>query len=609
MATFYESLNMGYTLRLIVNESSQNIANNTTTASYEFALMESTSTPGYWQNTPGIAWSVRTPATTTFATGTRISPAYDFRSAGVTTMVIKSGTHTVTHNAQGVYSGIRWEGHWAGQSSAVGGGVVGGAVSFTTIPRASHITTTGSFTTGLSGTIAWSPASTAFRHDIHYRIGTGSWVSIATNQTSSYAWEPPHSIFQGNNATSLTITFRLTTKASAGGSIIGTSERSYPLYLAAGQVPSISAVTWADQNTVVRDKFGVFLQNKSLIKGTLSAAGVLGSTLPTRQVIIGGAAFNESDIVTPGDSGTIVASGRVVDSRGRVATRVANIVVRPYQEPRVISYQVRRANSNGTVNPGGTHLRVDLNASATSVINGTERNALKIVVKTRPRGGAWTTRQTLTPGLTYNNNFVVSGGAIANLSQSYDVGIEVTDEAHSGTIPINIESVSTGATSMHITGSGVGIGKRHEQGALDVGPGGIYNNGVLVGAAATETARGTVERATQAEVNTGTDTTRYVSPATLRNRDYAPYAMASGIASPTETAYATITLPVGRFTQPPVVVAQVISTTGSVVSVPWIGANPTTTSFQVGIFTLGGARVAGVVHWQAVQMTSTSASG
>lgn len=35
--------------------------------------------------------------------------------------------------------------------------------------------------------------------------------------------------------------------------------------------------------------------------------------------------------------------------------------------------------------------------------------------------------------------------------------------------------------------------------------------------AATETAKGTVERATQTEVNTGTDTTRYVSPSHIRN--------------------------------------------------------------------------------------------
>ncbi|AVR56685.1 minor tail protein [Microbacterium phage Didgeridoo] len=125
--------------------------------------------------------------------------------------------------------------------------------------------------------------------------------------------------------------------------------------------------------------------------------------------------------------------------------------------------------------------------------------------------------------------------------------------------------------------------------------------------AASETAQGAVERATQAEVNTGTDTTRYVSPATLRNDANLPYAMAAGTASGVAVGDVTVTFPAGRFTVAPRLV--VTNRKAGAALVPIVNSL-SATSFTIRWFNIQPvAQEANTFDWQAVQMTSGAASG
>ncbi len=138
---------------------------------------------------------------------------------------------------------------------------------------------------------------------------------------------------------------------------------------------------------------------------------------------------------------------------------------------------------------------------------------------------------------------------------------------------------------------------------------GTFDGAII--AEATETTRGTVERATQAEVDTGTDTTRFVSPATVRNREYAPYSESAGtVAKRNVTAAAVVNVQIlwasGRFTSAPVVTA-----------VPWGDARDT--QVLIDVSTTGGVMIRLCsnstvtrnfgAHWHAVQMTSSSGAG
>lgn len=90
-----------------------------------------------------------------------------------------------------------------------------------------------------------------------------------------------------------------------------------------------------------------------------------------------------------------------------------------------------------------------------------------------------------------------------------------------------------------------------------------------------------------------------------RNTSWTPYAMAVGQDSNAAGAFKTVTLPAGRFSQPPrIYVSGLTAPPG----MPIIQA-VSTTSFQAGLFNAAGSAIAGTWNWQAVQMTATSASG
>ena len=88
-----------------------------------------------------------------------------------------------------------------------------------------------------------------------------------------------------------------------------------------------------------------------------------------------------------------------------------------------------------------------------------------------------------------------------------------------------------------------------------------------------------------------------------------PFAMASGTVTSANSGLVTVTLPVGRFTVAPLVVASVIS--GEMIAVV---VSPSTSGFTINAFAnfYGQVQVrynGFPIHYQAIQMTSGAASG
>ncbi|MCE0510839.1 hypothetical protein LVJ59_17460 [Microbacterium sp. KKR3/1] len=88
---------------------------------------------------------------------------------------------------------------------------------------------------------------------------------------------------------------------------------------------------------------------------------------------------------------------------------------------------------------------------------------------------------------------------------------------------------------------------------------------------------------------------------------YQPWAVASGVTAVSASGSTTVTLPAGRFSQPPNIVCTALSV-GSI-DIARVFSGASTTSFSVNVFTSTGTQVARSVYWQAVQMTPGSASG
>lgn len=88
-------------------------------------------------------------------------------------------------------------------------------------------------------------------------------------------------------------------------------------------------------------------------------------------------------------------------------------------------------------------------------------------------------------------------------------------------------------------------------------------------------------------------------------RQATPFAMAAGSTAVSGGAWSTVTLPAGRFTQPPLVVAQMYSGGGGDIGASAMVTNVTTTNF----ITRKSNASAGIIHWWAIQMTSTTSAG
>jgi hypothetical protein len=90
-----------------------------------------------------------------------------------------------------------------------------------------------------------------------------------------------------------------------------------------------------------------------------------------------------------------------------------------------------------------------------------------------------------------------------------------------------------------------------------------------------------------------------------------PFALASGIGTTDGSGLLTVTFPASRFTVAPVLTATVASLSGSIPATTL--AHGSVTASSATIFssnsTSGATRTSVPVNWQAVQMTSGSASG
>jgi hypothetical protein len=85
-----------------------------------------------------------------------------------------------------------------------------------------------------------------------------------------------------------------------------------------------------------------------------------------------------------------------------------------------------------------------------------------------------------------------------------------------------------------------------------------------------------------------------------------PFNMASGSLNTSAGGQTTVTYPTSRFNVTPNLVAQVVDNAN--VAVPYI-ITPSSTSFSIAAYTIGGARIAAGVQWMAIQMTSVSSGG
>lgn len=462
-------------IRLTVTQGSQNIANNTTNAVWSLDLVD---TWGSWSAQSSGSWTVNINGT--IYTG--VVPPYNSH----TTTRIASGTTVIPHNADGTKT--------MGVDAAIGGvdnvgdaGIGVQMMGLTTIPRASDASVSGgwTFTAGSSKTINIARASSSFTHNITYKFGSLS-GTIATAAAGSQAWAPPTSLLtQIPNAIRGNGTITVQTKN--GSTVIGSKSYTFTLEAGASAIPSITGRTLSEGNSnVASSPISVYIQGESSLKVVITASGYEGSTITSRTFTIDGVTANTGATIDLNTSGTRTVVTTVTDSRGRVATASQTISVVAYAPPQITSMKVRRANSNGTASDSGQYIALEMNASGRSVKSGTtEQNTLKIEIFAKLKSASsWGAAKNVInhTSMTYSRAFsVIGGGATYLAGNSYDVLVKVTDVLNDAQLQM---MVNTASIFMHWSNTGVGIGKYHERGVLDVnghiyGSGNLYIDGIM----------------------------------------------------------------------------------------------------------------------------------
>ena len=488
MAVIKSVTNGNYTHTLSASVVSQDVAANTSDVHYAYVITRNVAAGSGAFATSPINFKV----TLNSATDTE-GHTFDFRT--VASVEVVSGTRTITHSADGTKT---ISGSFDGPESFVSAGMPettgSGTLTLPTIPRASvpsfdvSGTPVTSIDAGSALTIDTNRASSSFTHDISYSMGAASGTIVTGLATATYAWTPPLSLLnQIPAATAGTLTLTTTTYDSSGN-VIGTTNVSLTITAGAGVVPTISTVTATEATTspAVASLIGGFVQGISkLALAMTGAAGAYSSTIVSSKLTIDSQTVAGSSGTTAviSGSGTLVLTGTVVDSRGRVGTKTLNVTVLAYVPPTITTFTARRATSGGTLDPNGTYLSINLIAAVQSLVVGSQKNDLHYAFKKQARGGTtpWSSITADATGDAHSTSIstTILPGTYA-VTNSYDVRIEVTDTL--GTMTAVQGTVSTGGVLLNLsaTHDGIGVGKYWTEGSVDALEQMYQNNGQAV---------------------------------------------------------------------------------------------------------------------------------
>ena len=437
------------TLKFNWVQVSQSTANNTTTLNWSLQLISGSA--GEIISTASKAWSVT-------VNGLAYSGTNSVAIGNNTTKTLASGQSTITHAADGTKSfsySFSQEFSITFAGASIGTKTGSGTGTLNTIPRATTPTLSStSADMGTTITINTPRASTAFTHDLAYSFAGGTYMAIQTGVATSTTWTIPLSLASSiPNTTNGTVTIRCITKN--GTSTVGTTTVLLTAKVPTSIVPTISAVTLTEGNTSVSTTYGAYIQSKSTIKASITAAGSYSSTIKSYSSSFLGKTYTgtswTSDTIT--QSGTLSIVTTVTDSRGRTASKTTSITVLTYTPPVITTFTVARYNSSGTADPDGTYLGAKLVYSVTSL--NSKNTAAAVVQYKKSTDSTWTTLTTRTE-LSLNATLKPAGTTFSTDYQ-WDFKVTLTDAFNSATPATYTAVMPSGAVILDIKADGKGI--------------------------------------------------------------------------------------------------------------------------------------------------------
>lgn len=446
--TYTETIRTGYQIKLVWTVDGQNIANNASTVTAKVQLVSTGS--GYTINASAAKSGTLT------INGTAYSFTFDASLAGSQTKTIFTKTVVVPHNSDGSKTcTFRADAEIAVTLSGTyyGTVTVSGTGTFNDIPRASSLSI--SPTTVIMGnsiTIAISAASGTFTHTLTYVFGSLS-GTIATGVGASYTWTVPVSLA---NAVTKAVSGKgtITCKTYSASTLVGTKSVNFTASVPNSVVPTISAVSITENVAGIASKFAGFLQNRSKLNVSISAAGAYASTITKYTTTIQGVSYAGNAFVsgTLTESGTIAVVTTVTDSRGRTAQATNNIAVLTYEPPKITAFSAYRCDASGALDYNGEYLKIEYNYSI-SAVNNLNDKEYKILYRLKDTE----TWSNIASGNVYAQNTSIVTDALFDADNEYELSFDVTDFFGTVTAYLDIPT-SFSLIDIRSTGKGIEFG-------------------------------------------------------------------------------------------------------------------------------------------------------
>lgn len=383
--------------------------------------------------------------------------------------LLGSRTWTVNHNNDGTASvGISFS-YSNGLSSSgtyttkTGSGSA--TVKLDTIARGSSMSLSRSSATigSDSVTVNITRNSSAYKHKVKLILG-GTTYLLAENVDTSYTFTPSMSYCNKiTTSTSGTATVKVETLTGTNGSWIAETTKTLTLNVPSSVVPSVGISVTANNQTS-----GVNVAGKTTftVKPT-NASGSYGSTIKSYSITGGHLNGTSSSGATTGTLGagdyTFVV--KVTDSRGRTAQASQRVTVHAYSSP-TISARAFRCDSKGTESSSGAYIAVNFSWEITNLASNNSNAKQYFIQYKTSSATSYTTSVDWTNLSSYSGSMTKVLSQTFSTTSSYNIQLKVKDSFGTTTSTFDVSTISA---LLNIEKSGVGVGKIHEKGVLDVG--------------------------------------------------------------------------------------------------------------------------------------------
>lgn len=386
------------------------------------------------------------------------------------------------------------------------------ALTLTTIPRASTITSAYSVTLGSRCKIAWTPASKTFYYKVKFELGSWNYTTVAfcpgTASSYTYTGYPVPMAVASNfpNAKSGTMTATLYTYSDSEGTkqVGSASSKTFAVTLPDNESTKPAIAMSLSPDTPYTDFASLYLQGRSKVKATFSGEGKYGATIASYRLKVEGKQYSSpylSNILSR--SGTITVVGIVTDSRGFSNTVEQEIDVIPYSKPKILPASdeseiiCARCDGDGNLSESGTYLKIKARRSYYKVTaDGEQNNFCAIRYRYRKEtSNTFSSWVTILAGSKTSTNTIDSdpiSGVVSSTTTSYVVQVGVIDDVgHTATvqfiIPTDFITVDIPESKK---GKRIGIGRYAENSnepGIDIGMDMYFDDGTTIHGAFADT--------------------------------------------------------------------------------------------------------------------------